>query len=339
MDRLRVTEEPDPLWEIVLSLHLLQNRQAALTFDPWRRRTHAELRRRGMTAVTGILMKLAPWASYFPDFLTPGQGNRDLETGLDRLLSTPRSQLRRELSLLFSAQPVPAWAHSLARGEMAALTALARALRSYWEVAICPYLPSLRWAVRTEGAARAHNLKANGPIALLRDYGARTSPGSDNLVFPYPVEQEVRLEDRPLTVIPSFFCVLTPVTLADVDSPPVLVQPLDLAPGWMADGVEEVARPRRETQSVARLIGATRALVLGLLERPTTTTQLATRLRLSPSTASRHASVLREAGLVASWRDGAHVLHVRTSLGDQLHDGQSRAARGYARSMEQSADC
>ncbi|MGW7276512.1 helix-turn-helix domain-containing protein [Streptomyces sp. NPDC054864] len=58
------------------------------------------------------------------------------------------------------------------------------------------------------------------------------------------------------------------------------------------------------------------------------TTQLAKRLRLSPSTATRHANVLREAGLVTSWRDGAHVLHVRTALEDELHDGRSSSAQG-----------
>ncbi|MGW7276513.1 hypothetical protein ACWGH5_39215 [Streptomyces sp. NPDC054864] len=184
MDRLRVADEPDPLWEIVLSLHLLQNRQAALTFDPWRRRTHAELRRAGLTSITGILMKLAPWASYFPDFLTPGQGSRDLETGLDRLLSTPRSQLKLELSLLFHSQPAPAWAHRLAAGEMAALTKLAEALRSSWQVAIGPYLPTMHRSVYTESVGRAHTLQTSGPIALFREYGARSCPEGDNLVFP-----------------------------------------------------------------------------------------------------------------------------------------------------------
>lgn len=328
--RLRVAEEPDPLWEAVLSLHLLQNRQAALTFDPWRRRTRAALRRAGLTAVMDMLMRLAPWASYFPDFLTPGQGNRDLETGLDRVLSTPRSQLGRELSLLFRSQPVPSWVHRLARGEVSVLTALAEALRSYWEVAIGPCFPMLRRSVCAESAVRCHALRTHGPIALLRDYGARASHGRDGLAFPYPVDREIQLDDRPLTIIPSFFCVLTPVALADVDSPPVLVQPLALAPGWMPEEDGQASRQEPGAKSLPRLVGATRAQALDLLESPMTTTRLAERLGLSPSTASRHASVLRDAGLVASWRDGAHVLHVRTALGDDLveQNGCAGAQRG-----------
>ncbi|MFJ9539222.1 ArsR family transcriptional regulator [Streptomyces sp. NPDC101225] len=57
-----------------------------------------------------------------------------------------------------------------------------------------------------------------------------------------------------------------------------------------------------------------------------TTTALAAALRLAPSTASRHAAVLREAGLVATRRAGNRVLHHRTILGRALLDRANPAA-------------
>ncbi|WP_329573485.1 ArsR/SmtB family transcription factor [Streptomyces sp. NBC_01361] len=68
-------------------------------------------------------------------------------------------------------------------------------------------------------------------------------------------------------------------------------------------------------------IGPTRALALEALEHPRTTTQLARLLRPAASTASRHATVLREAGPVGSLRRGNTVLHRRTPLGGALMDG------------------
>ncbi|MDO0915170.1 hypothetical protein QQM39_31425 [Streptomyces sp. DT2A-34] len=43
LNRFRVAGQPDPLWETVLSLMRLQDRSAALVFDPWRREVRAGL--------------------------------------------------------------------------------------------------------------------------------------------------------------------------------------------------------------------------------------------------------------------------------------------------------
>ncbi|MFE5026768.1 winged helix-turn-helix domain-containing protein [Streptomyces sp. NPDC056656] len=116
---------------------------------------------------------------------------------------------------------------------------------------------------------------------------------------------------------PSFFCVVSPVALTDPVLDPVLVHPPGSAPGW----------PARRPPPVGQPIGPTRALALEALEHPRTTTRLARLPRLTASAASRHATVLREAGLVDSLRRGNTVPHRPTSLGDALMDGALRAAR------------
>ncbi|MGP3965096.1 ArsR/SmtB family transcription factor [Nonomuraea sp. 3N208] len=52
-----------------------------------------------------------------------------------------------------------------------------------------------------------------------------------------------------------------------------------------------------------------------------TTTQLAEVLSLSLPMASRHAAILREAGLIVSQRLGQAVVHTRTPLGEALLNG------------------
>lgn len=325
--RLRVAEGADPMWEIALSLHLLQNQQAALTFDPWRREVRSALERAGLTGVVKDLVRICPAAHYFPDFLTPGRGEAGFEAAVDRVLATPRRRLAAELDRLHAhwAGPVPRGVRALAEGEPEALRRLGTALRRYYDVAVAPYLPAIRGQAGTDRARRGEAALARGAEGLLASY--TELPGweshGDVLLAPYPVERELRLEGRTLTLLPSFFCVRTPLALVDEELPPVLVHPLSPAPGWLLR-----SRQGRATPPVAQLIGTSRARMLELLGRPTTTTAVAAAMGLAPSTASRHASVLREAGLLTTIRHGNRVLHRRTPLGRALLDGPAPGRRG-----------
>ncbi|MGW7519943.1 ArsR/SmtB family transcription factor [Streptomyces sp. NPDC054796] len=348
LNRLRLADTPDPMWEIALSLHLLQNRQAALAFDPWRHEVRAALAREGLLRTTSSLMRLYPHAVYFPDFLTPeslppgevpGSPEAALETGIDTVLSTPKARMGAEMTRLYdsSGGRLPPGAQRIAEGDPEALRRLGEALRRYYAVAVQPYLPAIRGEVSADRSRRAEAALSEGPSGLLTSYGSLLNwhPDEGALAAPYPVPRELRLEGRALTLIPSFFCVRAPITLADQDLRPVLVHPLSPAPGWLAraprrPGTEADGRDARygaaaqgqpEELPVSQLIGASRAQLLEVLEQPKTTSELAIALRLSLSTASRHTSVLREAGLVASRRHGNRVLHSRTTLGEALLDG------------------
>ncbi|WP_307124503.1 helix-turn-helix domain-containing protein [Streptomyces sp. B1I3] len=320
--RLRVAAGVDPLWETALSLHLLQNREVPLAFTAWRREVGAALRRSGLVAVTRSLTRLCPDESYFPDFLTPGRGDADLDTGLDRLLSTPRHRLRADIARLHAhtGHPVPAGVRRLADGSPEALRRLGSALRAYHRVAVEPYLFAIRAQAATDRTVRAEAVLTHGAEGLLTGYdklpGWRYRDG--RLRAPYPVDRELALRGRALTLIPAFFCVRAPLALVDEGLPPVLVHPLSPAPGWIE------RRHHGGEVPVAQLIGASRAELLRMLDRPMTTMDIAAALRLAPSTASRHATVLREAGLLLSERQGVRVLHHRTRLGRAVLEGGSR---------------
>ncbi|MFD8642674.1 ArsR/SmtB family transcription factor [Streptomyces zaomyceticus] len=317
--RLRVATSVDPLWEIALSLHLLQNRTAPLTFGPWRREVGAALRRTGLLPAAHDLMRLCPDGAYFPDFLTPGRGDLDIEAGLDRLLATPRRRLLAELTRLHTHTrgPVPPGVRLLADGCPQTLRRLGDSLRAYYRVAVEPYLPAMRAHAASDRAQRAEAALTHGAEGMLTGYD--DLPGWEyrhgRLRAPYPVDRELLLRGRALTLVPAFFCVRAPLALVNESLPPVLVHPLAPTPGWLE------RRRGTPTGPVAQLIGPSRAELLRMLDRPMTTTDLAVALRLAPSTASRHASVLRDAGLLLSHREGVRVLHRRTRLGEALLDG------------------
>jgi len=106
LEYVRIAQRPDPLWEIVCSVCRLQTDEGRIVFGPWRRAVTPLLRGAGGSAagadraVALALRSLMPCGPYIPDFLTPAVdgGNADLRQGVDRVLSTPRSRLRREFT-------------------------------------------------------------------------------------------------------------------------------------------------------------------------------------------------------------------------------------------------
>ena len=61
--------------------------------------------------------------------------------------------------------------------------------------------------------------------------------------------------------------------------------------------------------------------MLGGLDTPVGTTELARRLGLSPAGVSAHLRVLARSGLASTTREGRTVLYSRTPLGDALWHG------------------
>jgi len=110
---------------------------------------------------------------------------------------------------------------------------------------------------------------------------------------------------------PSFFCTERPITLIDPELPPVLVYP--------AAGTPLAESPEVSPRLVA-LLGRTRAECLVALASTRTTSELAAQVGTSIGTASKHATVLREAGLVTSARHRGAVRHYLTHLGSALLD-------------------
>ncbi|MFF0745373.1 DUF5937 family protein [Streptomyces sp. NPDC004111] len=305
--RTRIAEQPDPLWETVLSLHQLREHRREPVLDGWRRRGCA----RSVRALR-LLSPLMPPRGYFPDFLTPAEASGGLECGIDAVLATPRGQLRAEIGLLAACNPLPHWARPLSEGNPRTLHGLGRALREYHRGVLAPGWPDI--ASRIE-ADRRHRTDAQcrlGTAEMLRTFAPMLHWQPPVLTADYPVERDVHLAGRGLLLVPSYFCRDRPVALLDETLWPVLVYPARAPhPGQLAD----------PGARLAPLLGHTRAAVLQALQEPRTTSELARHAGVSLSSASEHASVLRRAGLVASTRQRHCMHHTLTQLGSHLLSG------------------
>ncbi|MEU4550853.1 ArsR/SmtB family transcription factor [Micromonospora violae] len=319
--RTRVAPAADPVWELVLSLHVLRGRTRDPLTAHWRRSVARDLRQDASSEQLRLLFALSPPRGYFPDFLTPYASVDGFEAGLDALRRTPTASLHRDLSVLAAENQLPSSAAALARGEVAVLHHLAESMEQYRSLAISPYWGRIQAAVAADRARRARALLDGGVEGLLTSL--RPAMRWENGVLEvrnYPHSRELYLDGRGLLLVPSFFCAATPVALLDPALPPVLVYRVDRLGGLVSAEVNGASVSGAARDSLAALLGRTRAAVLQASDEGCTTGEVARQLNISPAAASQHATVLRNAGLLVSHRERNSVLHTLTPLGRAMLD-------------------
>lgn len=228
------------------------------------------------------------------------------------------------------------WRHAVIRQvaagrlerEMRALSTLARtdlflvdvnpapfrdALTAYRGVAIDPYRHQIATLVNGELQTRSGLLLDGGYASCLDGLGNHTRWSGSVLEASYPERHEVPLSGRGLLLLPAVFCPPDRVLLAGPKERPTVIYPVRQSAAAIEPGVGE--HPRN---GLAALLGTTRATVLEVISESCSTTELAARLRVSLATASQHATVLRQTGLVTTRRDGRRVEHTLTPLGRRL---------------------
>lgn len=311
LERTQVADRVDPLWEMAFSWLRLTERDGGLLLQPWSQAVRHDADRQVVRAGVRMLSVLTPLGPYFPDFLTPPEGADGLASALDAIRATPRARLREEFGLLAAVSPTPTWTHPLAGGDDDALAELTGTLARYHAEIIEPYREMIDEAVETD---RVHRTGTGGVEGLLRGMWPLMNWRPPVLEVQYSYDRDLHLGGRGLRLVPSYFCRRTPVALADPGLPPTLVYPLHHDWTWQ----RQLASGARRQGALTALLGATRSAVLAAIGTGATTTELAARLGASPSSVSRHTTVLREAGLLTTSRQGVSVLHRRTVLGSAL---------------------
>lgn len=309
--RTRIAAGPDPLWESVLSLHQLRSGQIPTRHTAWQQRSRTTLRSPDVRMASQVLGLLVPNSGDFPDFLTPGQEPSEFGEALDLMRATPTPRVRHDLTAAFRTTHPDPWLRSLADGDRDAVDRLAGAMSLYHRSVIRPHWEDIRRTADADRARRVRDVSTGGTERLLAGLPHPIRWEYPVLTAEYPVDKDVHLDGRGLLLVPSYFCDARPVTLIDPELRPVLV--------YQATRSEPPSGPRYDR--LAALLGATRANALFAVREPRTTTELAHQLGTSVPSASRHAAVLRDAGLIVSVRSGKSVLHVLTPLGQALLKG------------------
>jgi Helix-turn-helix domain len=307
--RVRVARTPDPMWETVLSLRVLGQPRPNKLFERWRRHTLGRL--------TQPMLRLREFVSSFdhwPDFLTPTNGGVSPERAVTQILATSPHQVRTELLV---APGTSAWVAALV-DDGSALRQLGEVMLSYFRIGLAPYWRQILAAADGARARLARTLIDDSIERMLVGLWPDTSWQPPVLRVPYSGRKDLILAGRELILLPSFFSSQSPIIRQDPALPPVLVFSIhDAGRGNALCPGGPLARPATGDK-LAALLGRTRAAVLETVSTACTTSELARRVGISLASASQHATILREAGLLATTRHRNAVMHTTTALGNAL---------------------
>lgn len=299
-----------PVWEAMTSVRALSNNTAQSVHGPWLQKVRPTIAGDDLT----LLRALIPPYGYIPDFMTPAPPRRStsFESGLAAIAATPHQIVADELGKLHHDTPHPLLPELIAHPAKA-LEVITSALETYWRRAIEPEWRRMRSLLQEDLAFRLDELASGGIERLFRNLHPSISYRGDRVEIdrPYTCDGEP-MAGQGLLLVP---CVFTwPAGLAVTGAPhvPTITYP--------PRGLGRLWEDRQDTTDspLADLVGRTRAAIVSHLDLPMSTTHLAHQLGVSAPTLSVHLSILRNAGVVTSHRDGRTVLYHRTSLGHQL---------------------
>jgi len=183
--------------------------------------------------------------------------------------------------------------------------------RAYWDRILAPHWDRIRTVLEGDVLYRAHQTASGGIRAVLKDLHDSVRYEDAQLIIEKGWSGSLELRGRGLLLVPSVFVWPAVMIIDDGPGQPTLIYP--------ARGCGLVWEPLSPPpEALAALIGTRRASVLGLLDTPCSTTDLARLLEVGPASVSQHLAVLHDAGLIERHRVGRIVLYRRSAAGNLL---------------------
>ncbi|MEU7596522.1 winged helix-turn-helix domain-containing protein [Streptomyces sp. NPDC039022] len=195
-----------------------------------------------------------------------------------------------------------------------------------YQVAVQPYWRRVHAHLASVQDLRRDIMCRDGIGALLNSLGPGIRWNAPVLEINSAGMARVEPNGHGLLLSPSFFlqggAAVLPSLPGRAGSSPVLVFP-GHSGGHHCSLLDEVppsapAASRLPQESLAALLGRTRAAILHALRDGCSNGELAEELGITPGAISQHTATLRNAGLISTHRSGGRVVHTVTALGRHL---------------------
>ncbi|MER5432066.1 helix-turn-helix domain-containing protein [Streptomyces sp. NPDC002588] len=304
LSSIRFAPRPAPLYELNAALMMLCRTESDPLFGRWQRRIRHSLG--DTTRPLGDLVS----AVRCPEFvIVPGD---TVAEGQRVMRNVPLGLLRSGIEMMYPARTsrIPRWIRDLHRGHAESWQLLFRAQRDAYETILRPSWSAVQDLHRTEFTRHALTTAEHGIGGAL----VRLLPGSrlheGVWEIDTPRHRDIRLGGQGAVLVPTFHWTGYPLVSDRPGQPVLLVYPA--GSGLAFPPATSIG------DTLANILGQTRANLLRLLSDEHTTSDAARRLGVSNATVSEHTTALRRAGLITTVRAGRAVLHNRTPLGALL---------------------
>ncbi|TCO49726.1 ArsR/SmtB family transcription factor [Actinocrispum wychmicini] len=244
-----------------------------------------------------------------PVFLDPFVA--DPQWGLELVRSAPKALIREDMERMWCVKP-PLWLRNLADGDSEQRQVVGTAVRYWYQRVIEPQRHRIEQVFQHDIAMRTPTMRDVGVVGLLNSIHPNLTYHDGVLTMPHPLDITCDLEGQGFELRPTTQWAGRPLWSWSSDDPSRFA----LHYPALSERTRTVQQPTE--QALAKLVGETRAAVMHALKSPLSTGELAERVGVSISSASQHACVLRDVGLVRSVRDGQKVTHSLTMRGMTL---------------------
>ncbi|MFF4814979.1 ArsR/SmtB family transcription factor [Kitasatospora sp. NPDC001309] len=244
-----------------------------------------------------------------PMFLTPDSTAARATIGdeLDALLALPEAEVHREMQDYGTGPDLPRVIAELRDGGTRRLRRITDAAWALFRTCLAPDWPDIQRALRADVEQRSRAVAETGLGPMLAQLHPDLSWHDEGTLRYASPEWRLAydLGGRGLELRPNLFLSGLTAPLGAHRSPALLYPGRD--------------HPARHADGLARLLGTARTRALrAIAQGACTTGQLAEDLGVSAPTASAHATVLRDAGVITTERRGREVRHSLTALGRDL---------------------
>ena len=298
-----------PMWETAAGIRALRNPSLISLHLPWVKQIRNEIRDMDLTPAYALL----PRKGYIADFLTPPPSTplAKFEDELEVVRTTSTEQVRNDAELLIrDGHPREALQPYL-DDPRRAVEGLTTVLEDFWHRAIEPHWSRIQSLLEADLLYRSRRLTEGGVELLFSDLHNGVAWNDDGLEITMNCAEHVDLDGRGLLLVPTAFgCHKTSAMTEEPWQPTVIYPARGVALLW-----ESASAP---PEALAKVLGRSRAMLLADLDAPRTTTDLASRLEMTPGGVSQHLTALRDSGLVSAQRNGRQVLYCRSPLADEL---------------------
>ncbi|MEV4614595.1 winged helix-turn-helix domain-containing protein [Kitasatospora sp. NPDC049258] len=305
-----------PLQEAVLSLRMWTHPGVYVHQTPWFERMRPAFERLD----AALLRSLVATNRYVPDFLTPRPTAPfpEFRAELAEVRALPPGELPDQLARTFLPHDrrIPAPLAAGLADPARLLARIADAVEEYWQECLSPeWWPRARSVLRADIVHRSQVLAERGAAAVFGDLDGRLLWEDGVLTIRRDWgagDVDVVVEQRGLVFLPTCFARGAITSISD-HHPPAITYPAR-GQATLAGAVQ----PPPTAPALAQLVGLPKARLLALLDEPSSTTELARRLGVTPGAVSQHLAVLATTRLVTRARHGRMVLYARSPLGDRL---------------------
>jgi Family of unknown function (DUF5937) len=257
---------------------------------------------------------------YGPTFIAPPPAgmNQTVDDDLATMRATPLVTARAEIAEALRRRPChdPALLEILQREDV--VERFASTLEVSWRELLAPLWPQLKAVCERDVLHRSAELTRSGWAAALAGLHSRVRWRNGGIELLRWVQHEpISLGGKGLLLVPSVFMWPEVATHFEEPWPKAVIYPArGVASFWQQES-------QAVSDTLAELIGRSRARLLVALATPASTTQLAGVCGLAVGAVGDHLRVMHRAGLLASARSGRSVIYRRTDFGDSLVAGTS----------------